>query len=126
LLRRIGDKIFTTTEQHLVSWRDVVHFLALACPATNTLMRRIFIDYAKHNCSLQHDLIYSAQHMKTALLGSLVAMLFAQSDFAYTAKRMVCSQTGKEVKACCCIVKDGKFVCKMTNKSFEKFCCESR
>jgi hypothetical protein len=39
---------------------------------------------------------------------------------------MVCTETGKEVKSCCCTIKDGKFVCKMTNKAFEKCCCESK
>jgi hypothetical protein len=62
------------------------------------------------------------------LLGRLAAaLLAAQTGFAYTAPRLVCSQTGKEVKAtCCCTVKNGKFVCKWTNKSFDKCCCERR
>ena len=66
--------------------------------------------------------------MKTLLSGLLAAaLLFAQTSFGYTARRMVCSQTWKEVREwCCCSVKNGKFVCKWTNKSFEKCCCESR
>ena len=49
------------------------------------------------------------------LLGLLAAaVLCAQTGSAYTAPRLVCSQTGKEVKAaCCCMVKNGKFVCQM-------------
>ena len=66
--------------------------------------------------------------MRYMLLGLLAAaVLCAQTGSAYTAPRLVCSQTGKEVKAaCCCMVKNGKFVCKWTNKSFEKCCCERR
>jgi hypothetical protein len=64
-------------------------------------------------------------HTSISLLA--VVLLFAQSGLAYTARRVVCSQTGKVVRVqCCCIVKDGKFVCNFTNKSFEKCCCESR
>ncbi len=68
------------------------------------------------------------QRMKYALIGLLgVVLLFAQSGLAYTARSVVCSQTGKVVRVqCCCSVKDGKFVCNFTNKSFEKCCCESR
>jgi hypothetical protein len=64
--------------------------------------------------------------MRYMLLGLLAAtLLFAQTGSGYTAPRLVCSQTGQEVKAaCCCMVKNGKFVCKWTNKSFEKCCCE--
>jgi hypothetical protein len=66
--------------------------------------------------------------MKHTLIGVLTAaLLFAQTGFGYTARRVVCSQTGKVVKGqCCCSVKDGKFVCNFTNKSSEKCCCESR
>ncbi len=35
----------------------------------------------------------------------------------------VCGETGKEVKECCCDIKDGKFVCKFTHKTFDKCCC---
>ncbi len=68
------------------------------------------------------------QRMKYALIGLLgVVLLFAQSGLAYTARKVVCSQTGKVVRVqCCCSVKDGKFICNFTNKSFEKCCCESR
>ena len=37
----------------------------------------------------------------------------------------VCGETGKEVKECCCDIKDGKFVCKFTHKTFDKCCCAS-
>jgi hypothetical protein len=66
--------------------------------------------------------------MKRTLIGVLTAaLLFAQTGFGYTAKRVVCSQTGKVVTVqCCCTVKNGKFVCNFTKKLFEKCCCESR
>ena len=38
---------------------------------------------------------------------------------------MMCKDTGKEVKSsCCCTVKDGKFVCKFSNKTHDTCCCE--
>ena len=40
--------------------------------------------------------------------------------------KMVCTDSGKEVKSCCCSVKDGKFVCKMTKKTHDKCCCQSK
>jgi len=67
------------------------------------------------------------RRMKYVLIGLLgVVLLFAQSGLAYTARRVVRSQTGKVVRVqCCCSVKDDKFICNFTNKSFEKCCCES-
>jgi hypothetical protein len=39
--------------------------------------------------------------------------------------QMMCKDTGKEVKSsCCCTVKDGKFVCKFSNKTHDTCCCE--
>ena len=35
------------------------------------------------------------------------AFLAAPIGFAASAKKMVCTETGKEVKSCCCTVKDG-------------------
>jgi hypothetical protein len=66
--------------------------------------------------------------MKNTFIGVLTAtLLFAQTGFGYTARRVVCSQTGKVVRVqCCCSVKNAKFVCNFTNRSFEKCCCESR
>ena len=65
--------------------------------------------------------------MKQAILGfAAAAFLVVPVGFAGSAKKMVCTETGKEIKSCCCAVKDGKFVCKMTNKAFEKCCCESQ
>ena len=65
--------------------------------------------------------------MKHAILGFVAAFsLVTPVGFAAPAKKMVCTETGKEIKSFCCAVKDGKFVCKMTNKAFEKCCCESQ
>jgi hypothetical protein len=62
--------------------------------------------------------------MKHTVLGLFAAVLLA-APTAFAAK-MVCKDTGKEVKACCCDVKNGKFVCKLDKKTHTKCCCESR
>ncbi len=94
-----------------------------ACVVATTL--RPFISLCHCRVESKRDRM---RRMKYALIGLLgVVLLFAQSGLAYTARRVVCSQTGKVVSVqCCCSVKDGKFICSFTNKSFEKCCCESR
>ena len=62
--------------------------------------------------------------MKRVFL-AIVATAVLAIPAAFGAK-MVCSDTGKEVKSCCCSIKDGKFVCKMTSKAHDKCCCESK
>ncbi|PYL15698.1 MAG: hypothetical protein DMF46_05245 [Verrucomicrobia bacterium] len=65
--------------------------------------------------------------MRHPMLGLTAAtLLVAATAFAAAPKKMVCSETGKEVKACCCDIKDGKFVCKFTHKTFDKCCCASK
>ena len=61
--------------------------------------------------------------MKRVLLGIAAAVLIVSPAFA---AKMVCTDSDKEVKSCCCSVKDGKFVCKMSNKTHDKCCCESK
>ena len=61
--------------------------------------------------------------MKKIILGVIAAFTLMTPAFA---AKMVCTDTGKEVKSCCCAVKSGKFVCKMTNKQHDKCCCESK
>jgi hypothetical protein len=63
--------------------------------------------------------------MKRVILGLFAAAVLG-APAAFAASKMVCTDTGKEVKSCCCGVKKGKFVCKMTNKAHDKCCCESR
>ena len=65
-------------------------------------------------------------HMKSAILGLFAVALLTAPGFADSAKKMICTDTGKEVKACCCSVKNGQFVCKFTNKTYDKCCCESK
>jgi hypothetical protein len=50
----------------------------------------------------------------------------AAPGFAGSDKKMMCTETGKEVKSCCCTVKSGQFVCKFTNKALDNCCCESK
>jgi DTW domain-containing protein YfiP len=65
--------------------------------------------------------------MKHAILGLFAAtLLAAPTGFAASGKKMICTETGKEVKSCCCTVKNGQFVCKFTNKPFDKCYCESK
>jgi hypothetical protein len=62
--------------------------------------------------------------MKTALLGLFAAALLVCPVFG---AQMICKDTGKEVKlSCCCTVKDGKFVCKFSNKPHDTCCCETK
>ena len=61
--------------------------------------------------------------MKRAFLAVAATALLALPAFG---AKMICSDTGKEVKSCCCSVKGGKFVCKMTSKTHDKCCCESK
>jgi len=53
-----------------------------------------------------------------AVVAALATPLFAA--------KMICTDTGQEVKSCCCSIKDGKFVCKITKKTHDKCCCESK
>ncbi len=62
-------------------------------------------------------------HMKKLFLGLTAAALLVTPAFA---AKMICKDSGKEVKSCCCLVKDGKFVCKMSKKTHDKCCCESK
>ena len=64
--------------------------------------------------------------MKRFILGLFAAAILASPGFAASTKKMICNDTGKEVKSCCCSVKNGQFVCKFTNKAYDKCCCESK
>ena len=65
--------------------------------------------------------------MRHSMLGLTAAtLLIAATTFTAAPKKMVCSETGKEVKECCCDIEDGKFVCKFTHKTFDKCCCASK
>jgi hypothetical protein len=61
--------------------------------------------------------------LKKTILTLCAATVLVPGAFA---ARMICTNTDKEVKACCCDIKDGKFVCKMTKKVQKKCCCDSK
>jgi hypothetical protein len=64
--------------------------------------------------------------MKQIILGVMAAVLFA-APAGYARPKMICKDTGKEVtSACCCTIKDGKFVCKLSKKTHATCCCESK
>jgi hypothetical protein len=57
------------------------------------------------------------------LLTLILASLFAVAAFgAGTDKKLFCTAAKKEVKSCCCEMKDGKSYCKLTGKTFDKCC----
>ena len=63
--------------------------------------------------------------MKHTILGLLAAAVLMVPSVH--AAKMVCKDTGKEAKsACCCTVKNGKFVCKFDKKVHDACCCESK
>ena len=64
--------------------------------------------------------------MRHSMLGLTAATLLIAATTSAAAPKMICSETGKEVKECCCDIKDGKFVCKFTHKTFDKCCCASK
>lgn len=53
------------------------------------------------------------------ILGSL---LLAGAAFG-TSPKLYCTAAKRDVKTCCCEMKDGKSVCKLTGKTFDKCCC---
>ena len=61
------------------------------------------------------------------LLTLILACLFVAAAFgADTEQTMFCTAAKKEVKTCCCEMKDGKSFCKLTRKTFDKCCCISK
>jgi hypothetical protein len=59
-----------------------------------------------------------------SFLTLILACLFAVAAFgADTNQPMFCTAAKKEVKTCCCEMKDGKSYCKLTGKTFDKCCC---
>lgn len=65
--------------------------------------------------------------MKTLLLATLVSAFTAAVVFGTDANQtLFCTAAKKEVKTCCCEMKDGKSFCKLTGKTFDKCCCVSK
>ncbi|CAN5525145.1 hypothetical protein BH18VER2_BH18VER2_10920 [soil metagenome] len=61
--------------------------------------------------------------MKNPILKIALATLAIASS-AYAAQpKLFCTAAKKEINACCCEMKDGKSLCKLTGKTFEKCCC---
>ncbi len=59
------------------------------------------------------------------MVSSLILMvLLAISTLGTEKKKMTCTLTGKEVKACCCEeLKSGKMFCTLAKKEIDKCCC---
>ncbi len=38
---------------------------------------------------------------------------------------LICTLTGKEIRACCCQLKDGQLYCPLANKTIQTCCCKS-
>ena len=53
---------------------------------------------------------------------TLASVLLAGTAFAASPK-LYCTAAKKEVQSCCCQMKDGKSICKLTGKTFDKCCC---
>lgn len=54
----------------------------------------------------------------------IIAALTIAITASAASPKMVCTLTGKEVKACCCEpAKNGKLLCKLTGKTVDKCCC---
>lgn len=60
--------------------------------------------------------------MKYLLLNGILASAMMAST-ALAAPKLFCTAAKKEVASCCCEMKDGKSVCKLTGKTFAKCCC---
>ena len=60
--------------------------------------------------------------MKTLLTVTLAALI---ASSAFSASKLTCTLTGKDVKTCCCQPqKNGKLLCKLTGKTLDKCCCK--
>lgn len=53
---------------------------------------------------------------------ALATLAVVSTSFAAQPK-LYCTAAKKAVKTCCCEMKDGKSLCKLTGKTFEKCCC---
>ena len=39
---------------------------------------------------------------------------------------LICMLTGKEIRACCCQLKDGQLYCPLANTTIQTCCCKSK
>lgn len=64
--------------------------------------------------------------MKHKGLMTIVASILLVGSVFGAQPKLFCTAAKKEVKTCCCEMKDGKSTCKLTGKTFDKCCCVKR
>jgi hypothetical protein len=61
--------------------------------------------------------------VKTTILIASLVMAFSSTPFA-ASNKTTCRITGKSMDQCCCEMKNGKFYCKLTKKTYDKYRCD--
>lgn len=64
--------------------------------------------------------------MKNPIWKTALATLAVASTSVAAQPKLFCTVAKKEVKTCCCEMKDGKSLCKLTGKTFDKCCCVTK
>ncbi len=64
--------------------------------------------------------------MKHLFLNGILASALMASTALAAAPKLFCTAAKKSVASCCCEMKDGKSVCKLTGQTFSKCCCISK